>query len=128
MTKILVTGAEGFIGSHLTELLIKEGYDVRAMVQYNSFNNWGWIDTFDKEIKDKLDIFLGDVRDPNGVRTAMEGVDAVFHLAALIAIPYSYYSPDMYVDTNIKGTLNILQAARDLGTVVLSVYEQLKDN
>ena len=116
MGKILVTGAEGFIGSHLTELLVKEGYDVRAMVQYNSFNNWGWIDTFDTDIKDKLDIFLGDVRDPNGVRTAMEGVDAVFHLAALIAIPYSYHSPDMYVDTNIKGTLNILQAARDLHT------------
>lgn len=116
MGKILVTGAEGFIGSHLTELLVKEGYDVRAMIQYNSFNNWGWIDTFDKETKDKFDIFLGDVRDPNGVRTAMEGVDAVFHLAALIAIPYSYHSPDMYVDTNIKGTLNILQAARDLGT------------
>ena len=116
MGKILVTGAEGFIGSHLTELLVNEGYDVRAMVQYNSFNNWGWIDTFDKETKDKLDIFLGDVRDPNGVRTAMEDVDAVFHLAALIAIPYSYHSPDMYVDTNIKGTLNILQAARDLGT------------
>ena len=116
MAKILVTGSEGFIGSHLTEVLVKEGYDVRAMVQYNSFNNWGWIDTFDKEIKDSLDIFLGDVRDPNGVRTAMEGVDAVFHLAALIAIPYSYHSPDMYVDTNIKGTLNILQAARDLNT------------
>ena len=116
MGKILVTGAEGFIGSHLTELLVKEGYDVRAMVQYNSFNNWGWIDTFDPEIKDKLDIFLGDVRDPNGVKTAMKDIDAVFHLAALIAIPYSYHSPDMYVDTNIKGTLNILQAARDLGT------------
>lgn len=116
MAKILVTGAEGFIGSHLTELLVNEGYDVRAMVQYNSFNNWGWIDTFDEDIKNKLDIFLGDVRDPNGVRTAMEGVDAVFHLAALIAIPYSYHSPDMYVDTNIKGTLNILQAARDLNT------------
>ncbi len=115
MGKILVTGAEGFIGSHLTELLVNEGYDVRAMVQYNSFNNWGWIDTFDKEVKDKLDIFLGDVRDPNGVRTAMKDCDAVFHLAALIAIPYSYYSPDMYVDTNIKGTLNVLQAARDLG-------------
>ena len=114
MAKILVTGAEGFIGSHLTELLVNKGYDVRAMVQYNSFNNWGWIDTFDKEIKDKLDIFLGDVRDPNGVRTAMKDVDAVFHLAALIAIPYSYHSPDMYVDTNIKGTLNVLQAARDL--------------
>ena len=116
MGKILVTGAEGFIGSHLTELLVKEGYDVRAMVQYNSFNNWGWIDTFDEDIKNKLDIFLGDVRDPNGVKTAMKNVDAVFHLAALIAIPYSYHSPDMYVDTNIKGTLNILQAARDLGT------------
>ena len=116
MAKILVTGAEGFIGSHLTELLVREGYDVRAMVQYNSFNNWGWIDTFDEEIKAKLDIFAGDVRDPNGVRTAMEGCDAVFHLAALIAIPYSYHSPDMYVDTNIKGTLNILQAARDLNT------------
>ncbi len=115
MGKILVTGAEGFIGSHLTELLVKEGYDVRAMVQYNSFNNWGWIDTFDKEIKDKLDIFLGDVRDPNGVKVAMKDCDAVFHLAALIAIPYSYHSPDMYVDTNIKGTLNILQAGRDLG-------------
>ena len=116
MAKILVTGAEGFIGSHLTELLVKEGYDVRAMVQYNSFNNWGWIDTFDKEVKDSLDIFLGDVRDPNGVRMAMKDVDAVFHLAALIAIPYSYHSPDMYVDTNIKGTLNVLQAARDLNT------------
>ena len=114
--KILVTGSEGFIGSHLTELLVKEGYEVRAMVQYNSFNNWGWLETFDEEIKKKIEIFLGDVRDPNGVRKAMEGCDAVFHLAALIAIPYSYYSPDMYIDTNIKGTLNILQAARDLGT------------
>lgn len=116
MAKVLVTGAEGFIGSHLTELLVKEGYDVRAMVQYNSFNNWGWIDTFDKGIKDKLDVFLGDVRDPNGVKVAMKDCDAVFHLAALIAIPYSYHSPDMYVDTNIKGTLNILQAARHLNT------------
>lgn len=116
MEKILITGAEGFIGSHLTELLVNEGYDVRAMVQYNSFNNWGWIDTFDEKIKNKVEIFLGDVRDPNGVKKAMEGCDAVFHLAALIAIPYSYYSPDMYVDTNIKGTLNILQAARELKT------------
>ena len=116
MAKILVTGAEGFIGSHLTELLVKQGYDVRAMVQYNSFNNWGWIDTFDEEIKNKLDIFLGDVRDPNGVRQAAKDCDAIFHLAALIAIPYSYYSPDMYVDTNIKGTLNILQAAKDFNT------------
>ena len=113
---MLVTGAEGFIGSHLTELLVSEGYDVRAMVQYNSFNSWGWIDTFPKDVKEKLDIFLGDVRDPNGVRKAMEDCDAVFHLAALIAIPYSYYSPDMYIDTNIKGTLNILQAAKDLKT------------
>lgn len=116
MERILITGAEGFIGSHLTELLVNEGYDVRAMVQYNSFNNWGWIDTFSDSIKSKLDIYLGDVRDPNGVKKAMEGCDAVFHLAALIAIPYSYYSPDMYVDTNIKGTLNILQAARELRT------------
>ena len=121
MTKILVTGAEGFIGSHLTELLVNEGYDVRAMVQYNSFNNWGWIDTFDEKIKNKIEVFLGDVRDPNGVRKAMEGCDAVFHLAALIAIPYSYYSPDMYVDTNIKGTLNILQAAREFKTKRLLV-------
>lgn len=116
MNKILVTGAEGFIGSHLTELLVNEGYDVKAMVQYNSFNNWGWIDDFDEDIKNKIEIFLGDVRDPNGVREAMKDCDAVFHLAALIAIPYSYHSPDMYVDTNIKGTLNILQAARDLNT------------
>lgn len=116
MSKILVTGAEGFIGSHLTELLVNEGYDVKAMVQYNSFNNWGWIDDFDEDIKNKIEIFLGDVRDPNGVREAMKDCDAVFHLAALIAIPYSYHSPDMYVDTNIKGTLNILQAARDLNT------------
>jgi NAD dependent epimerase/dehydratase len=114
--KVLVTGADGFIGSHLTQQLLKEGYDVRAMCQYNSFGTWGWIDTFPKEEKDSLDIFMGDVRDPNGVRVAMKGVDTVFHLAALIAIPYSYHSPDAYVDTNIKGTLNVLQAARDLGT------------
>ena len=114
--KVLVTGADGFIGSHLTQQLLKEGYDVRAMCQYNSFGTWGWIDTFPKEEKDSLNIFMGDVRDPNGVRVAMKGVDTVFHLAALIAIPYSYHSPDAYVDTNIKGTLNVLQAARDLGT------------
>lgn len=114
--KVLVTGAEGFIGSHLTELLVSEGYDIRAMVQYNSFNNWGWIDTFDDSIKNKIDIFMGDVRDPNGVKVAMKDIDVVFHLAALIAIPYSYHSPDMYVDTNIKGTLNILQAAKELKT------------
>ncbi len=114
--KVLVTGADGFIGSHLTQRLLKEGYDVRAMCQYNSFGTWGWIDTFPKEEKDSIDIFMGDVRDPNGVRVAMKGIDTVFHLAALIAIPYSYHSPDAYVDTNIKGTLNVLQAARDLDT------------
>ncbi len=113
--KILVTGSEGFIGSHLTEYLVKEGYSVRAFVLYNSFNNWGWIDSLPKEIKSELDIFTGDVRDSNGVREAVKGCDIILHLAALIAIPYSYHSPDMYIDTNIKGTLNILQAARDLG-------------
>jgi len=113
--KILITGAEGFIGSHLTEYLINEGYDVRAFVLYNSFNNWGWIDSFPKNIRSNLDIFTGDIRDPNGVREAMKGCDIVLHLAALIAIPYSYHSPDMYIDTNIKGTLNILQAAKDFG-------------
>jgi len=116
MTKILVTGADGFIGSHLTEYLIKSGKNVRAFVYYNSFNSWGWLDSLPEEIKNELDVFSGDIRDPNGVRTAMEGVDAVFHLAALIGIPFSYHSPDSYVETNIKGTLNVLQAARDLGT------------
>lgn len=109
--KAVVTGADGFIGSHLTESLVKAGYDVRAFVYYNSFNSWGWIDTFDTGIKDQLDIFSGDIRDPNGVREALKGADVVFHLAALIAIPFSYHSPDSYVDTNIKGTLNVLQAA-----------------
>lgn len=112
--KILITGADGFIGSHLTERLLQEGCQVKAFVYYNSFNSWGWIDTFSKEQKDALEIFAGDIRDQNGVRTAMKGADVVFHLAALIAIPYSYHSPDSYVDTNIKGTLNIIQAARDL--------------
>ncbi len=116
MNKVLVTGADGFIGSHLTEELVKRGYEVRAFVVYNSFNTWGWLDTLPKELLDKIEIFQGDVRDPNGVKEAMRGVDAVFHLAALIAIPFSYHSPDTYVDTNIKGTLNILQAARDLST------------
>lgn len=111
--KVLVTGADGFIGSHLVEGLMDEGADVRAFVFYNSFNNWGWLDTFPKEKKDKVDIFTGDVRDPNGVRKAVEGVEVIFHLAALIAIPFSYHSPDSYIDTNIKGTLNVLQAARD---------------
>ena len=112
--KILVTGADGFIGSHLVEELIKDGYEVRAFVLYNSFGTWGWLDSFPKELLDKIDIFSGDVRDSNAVRRAMQGMDAVMHLAALIAIPYSYYAPDAYVDTNIKGTLNILQAAKDL--------------
>lgn len=116
MKKVLVTGADGFIGSHLVEELLKEGYDVRAFVYYNSFSSWGWLDTLPKEKLDKIEIFSGDIRDPNGVREAMKGVDEVYHLAALIAIPFSYHSPDSYVDTNIKGTLNVLQAARDLNT------------
>ncbi len=116
MKKVIVTGADGFIGSHLTEELVREGYDVKAFVYYNSFNNWGWLDTTPKEILNEIEIFQGDIRDPNGVREAMKGVDGVFHLAALIAIPFSYHSPDTYVDTNIKGTLNVLQAARDLQT------------
>jgi NAD dependent epimerase/dehydratase len=115
--KILVTGADGFIGSHLTEELIRRGHDVRAFVFYNSFNSWGWLDTFSKEQLNKIDVFAGDIRDPNGVRQAMQGIDIVFHLAALIAIPFSYHSPDSYVDTNIKGTLNVLQAARDTSCI-----------
>ena len=113
--KILITGADGFIGSHLTEELVRKGYDVRAFVQYNSFNSWGWLDRAEEPIRKSLDVFAGDVRDSHGVRTAMQGCDTVLHLAALIAIPYSYHSPDTYVDTNIKGALNIVQAARDLG-------------
>ena len=113
--KILVTGADGFIGSHLTEELIRQGHDVRAFVLYNSFNSWGWLDHAAPEIKRSLDVFAGDIRDPHGVKTAMKGCDVVLHLAALIAIPYSYHSPDTYIDTNIKGTLNIVQAARELG-------------
>lgn len=116
MKKVLVTGADGFIGSHLTELLVEKGYEVRAFAYYNSFNTWGWLDTLPKSVMDHVDVFTGDIRDPNGVREAMKGCDAVFHLAALIAIPFSYHSPDAYVDTNIKGTLNVLQAARNLGT------------
>lgn len=116
MSRILVTGAGGFIGSHLTELLVREGFDVRAFVHYNSLGSWGWIDSLPEEVKKNIDIFSGDIRDPNGVRDALRGCDAVFHLAALIAIPFSYHSPDTYVDTNIKGTLNVLQAAKDLGT------------
>jgi len=116
MQKILVTGADGFIGSHLVENLLKKGYQVKAFVYYNSFNSWGWIDTFPKDIKDEIEIFTGDIRDPNGVKTAVENCDIIFHLAALIGIPFSYHSPDSYIDTNIKGTLNILQAARQLKT------------
>ena len=116
MKKILVTGADGFIGSHLTEHLMEAGYEVKAFTYYNSFNSWGWLDTLSKEKLKEIEIFAGDIRDPNGVREALKGVDAVFHLAALIAIPFSYHSPDSYVDTNIKGTLNVLQAARDLNT------------
>lgn len=112
--KVLVTGADGFIGSHLTEELIKRGYNVRAFVYYNSFNSWGWLDQTSNEIKSQLDVFAGDIRDPHGVKEAMKGCSHVLHLASLIAIPYSYHSPDTYVDTNIKGTLNILQAVREL--------------
>lgn len=113
--KILVTGADGFIGSHLTETLVKQGYDVRAFVMYNSFNSWGWLDQASYDVKNSLDVFSGDIRDPHGVMAAMQGCDSVLHLAALIGIPYSYHSPDTYIDTNIKGTLNIVQAARELG-------------
>ncbi len=116
MKKVLVTGADGFIGSHLVESLMEKGYEVKAFVYYNSFGKWGWLDTLPKEKQKEIEIFAGDIRDPNGVRTAMKGAAQVFHLAALIAIPFSYHSPDSYVDTNIKGTLNVLQAARDLGT------------
>ena len=112
--RILVTGADGFIGSHLTEALVRAGYDVRAFVLYNSFNSWGWLDHCGADMKGKFEVFAGDIRDSNGVRSAMKDCDAVLHLAALIAIPYSYHSPDTYIDTNIKGTLNIVQAARDL--------------
>jgi len=111
--KVLVTGADGFIGSHLVEALIEEGCDVRAFVFYNSFNSWGWLDSFSKQQLKDIEVFAGDIRDPNGVRTALKGIDVVFHLAALIGIPFSYHSPDSYIDTNIKGTLNILQASRD---------------
>lgn len=111
---ILVTGADGFIGSHLVEALVLQGHKVRAFVLYNSFNSWGWLDNCNSDVKGQFEIFSGDIRDPHGVKIAMIGCDAVIHLAALIAIPYSYHSPDTYVDTNIKGTLNILQAARDL--------------
>jgi len=114
--RVLITGADGFIGSHLTENLLEQGYNVKAFSCYNSLNSWGWLDTLPKDKLKEIDIFTGDIRDPNGVREAMKGIDEVFHLAALIAIPFSYHSPDSYVDTNIKGTLNVLQAAKDLNT------------
>lgn len=114
--RVMVTGADGFIGSHLVEELVMKGYQVRAFVLYNSFNTWGWLDTLSDKIMANIEVFQGDIRDYNGVEEAMRNVDAVFHLAALIAIPFSYHSPDTYVDTNIKGTLNVLQAARKLGT------------
>ena len=116
MKKTLVTGADGFIGSHLVEELVRGGVEVRAFALYNSFNTWGWLDALPADIMQHVEVFTGDIRDPNGVREAMLGVDTVFHLAALIAIPFSYHSPDAYVDTNIKGTLNVLQAARQLKT------------
>jgi NAD dependent epimerase/dehydratase len=112
--RILVTGADGFIGSHLVEALVRRGYPVRAFVQYNSFNSWGWLDACAVDVKDNFEVFAGDIRDPHGVKTAMEGCASVIHLAALIAIPFSYHSPDSYVETNVRGTLNILQAARQL--------------
>lgn len=113
--RVLVTGADGFIGSHLTERLVRRGCAVRAFVQYNSLGSWGWLDESPAEIRRDLDVFAGDVRDPHGVRTAAAGCDVILHLAALIAIPYSYHSPQTYVETNVLGTLNVVQAARDLG-------------
>ena len=114
--RVLVTGADGFIGSHLTETLVAQGCAVRAFVYYNSFNSWGWLDHVSPEVASRLDIFAGDVRDPHGVRAAMRGCDVIFHLAALIAIPYSYTAPASYVAVNIQGTLNVLEACRRAGT------------
>ena len=111
MTQALVTGADGFIGSHLTEMLVTQGYQVKALSQYNSFNNWGWLE--DINCLDQIELLTGDIRDPHYCKHIMQDVDIVFHLAALIAIPYSYVAPDSYVDTNIKGTLNICQAAKE---------------
>ena len=113
--KVLVTGSDGFIGSHLVEELLSEGALVKAFVYYNSFNSWGWLDSLSKEQLSKIEVFAGDIRDPNGVRAAIKDCEIVFHLAALIAIPFSYHSPDSYIDTNVKGTLNVVQAAKDLG-------------
>lgn len=116
VNNILVTGSDGFIGSHLTEELVRKGERVKAFVYYNSFNTWGWLDSLPDEIRNEIEIFIGDIRDPNGVREAIRSIDIVYHLAALIAIPFSYHSPDSYVDTNIKGTLNVLQVAREYQT------------
>jgi NAD dependent epimerase/dehydratase len=113
--RVLVTGADGFIGSHLTEALVRAGINVRAFVHYNSFNSWGWLDKADKEVRNSLDVFAGDVRDQGGVSAAMRGCDVVLHLAALVSIPFSYHSPEAFVDTNIKGTLNVVAAAREQG-------------
>jgi NAD dependent epimerase/dehydratase len=115
MPKVLITGADGFIGSHLTEASVRAGYQTRAFVLYNSFNSWGWLDECATDVAGHFEVFAGDIRDPYGVRAATKGCDIILHLAALVAIPYSYHSPDTYIDTNIKGTLNVLQAARDLG-------------
>ena len=114
--KVLVTGADGFIGSHLVEALAKQKCRVRAFIYYNSFNSWGWVDTFPKDTLKKIEIFAGDVRDPNCIRKAVKDIDVAYHLAALIGIPFSYRAPDSYIDTNIKGTLNMLQACHDTGT------------
>ena len=113
MSKVLVTGSEGFIGSHLVEELVKRNYSVKAFVLYNSFNSWGWLDYIDSNIKNNIDVFIGDIRDPNSVKEALKDCTQIINLAALIGIPYSYYSPDSYIDTNVKGTLNLLQSARD---------------
>jgi NAD dependent epimerase/dehydratase len=115
MSTILITGADGFIGSHLTELLVMRGYKVKALSQYNSFNNWGWLE--DINCKDQIEVITGDIRDPHFCKKIVKDVDIIFHLAALIAIPYSYVAPDSYVDTNIKGTLNICQAAKESGNI-----------
>ncbi|TGL99201.1 NAD-dependent 4,6-dehydratase LegB [Leptospira jelokensis] len=117
MKKILVTGADGFIGSHLTEELVRQGYPVKAFVLYNSFNSWGWLDSCSADVKGNFEVFSGDIRDPYGVKQAMKDCDVVLHLAALIAIPYSYHSPDTYIDTNVKGTLNVVQAAKELSVI-----------
>ena len=115
VTRVLVTGADGFIGSHLTEALVRAGYEVKAFALYNSFGSWGWLDHCAADVADKFEVFTGDIRDPHSVKSAMVGCDAVLHLAALIAIPYSYYSPHTYVETNVMGTLNVVHAARELG-------------